>query len=187
MESKYETFKQEFTCEIYIDRGPNEELHEFNTKMSNVEDSVKSRTDNASSLYVACELNYLSVVKYLMDNHKDDINNVTNIKRSPLHIACLKRNKEMVELLLNYKLDINKVDKNGMTPLYIAYKKFSIDIIELLLRAGAEPNLKDCEICYETNNHLKLSCGHDVCEKCYVHVEKCHKGCLYSDSYYNIV
>jgi glutaminase len=43
--------------------------------------------------------------------------------RTPLHLAAIKNNKDIVKYLLDQNVSVNPVDRWGSTPLDNAYKK----------------------------------------------------------------
>ncbi len=59
---------------------------------------------------------------------------------TPLHVACLRDNAEIVSKLIKAGCDINKADKDGRTPLYIVCCSDNNEILSLLIRAGADIN-----------------------------------------------
>ncbi|KAM4643461.1 LOW QUALITY PROTEIN: NF-kappa-B inhibitor beta [Amazona ochrocephala] len=59
---------------------------------------------------------------------------------TPLHIAVLRKDVEMVELLLRAGADLNKAEPScGRSPLHLAVEAQSPEVAEALLRAGADP------------------------------------------------
>uniref|UniRef100_A0A8B9MNK0 NFKB inhibitor beta n=1 Tax=Accipiter nisus TaxID=211598 RepID=A0A8B9MNK0_9AVES len=59
---------------------------------------------------------------------------------TPLHIAVLRKDLEMVELLLSAGADLNKAEPScGRSPLHLAVEVQSPEVAECLLRAGADP------------------------------------------------
>ncbi|XP_037227805.1 NF-kappa-B inhibitor beta [Falco rusticolus] len=59
---------------------------------------------------------------------------------TPLHVAVLRKDLEMVELLLSAGADLNKAEPScGRSPLHLAVEAQSPEVAECLLRAGADP------------------------------------------------
>ncbi|XP_074423447.1 NF-kappa-B inhibitor beta [Larus michahellis] len=59
---------------------------------------------------------------------------------TPLHIAVLRKDLELVELLLSAGADLNKPEPScGRSPLHLAVEAQSPEVAEALLRAGADP------------------------------------------------
>lgn len=63
---------------------------------------------------------------------------------SPLHVACLQGNLEMVNLLLDFGANINAAKgEEAFTPLMIAASVGNLPLLKLLLDRGADCNIKD--------------------------------------------
>jgi len=61
-----------------------------------------------------------------------------------IHLAIMKENKEIFDLLLAKKCDVNLADEiNGNSPLYIATSLNQVDTVKRLIAAGADVNLAD--------------------------------------------
>ncbi|XP_071656974.1 LOW QUALITY PROTEIN: NF-kappa-B inhibitor beta [Patagioenas fasciata] len=60
---------------------------------------------------------------------------------TPLHLAVLRKDPELVQLLLRGGADPNKPEPGcGRTPLHLAVEAQSPEVAELLLRGGADPD-----------------------------------------------
>jgi len=61
-----------------------------------------------------------------------------------IHLAIMKENKEIFDLLLAKKCDVNLADEiNGNTPLFLATTLEQVATIKALVAAGADVNLAD--------------------------------------------
>ncbi|VFV34926.1 nf-kappa-b inhibitor beta isoform 1 [Lynx pardinus] len=59
---------------------------------------------------------------------------------TPLHVAVIHKDAEMVRLLREAGADLNKPEPTcGRSPLHLAVEAQAADVLELLLRAGADP------------------------------------------------
>ncbi|XP_003420876.1 NF-kappa-B inhibitor beta [Loxodonta africana] len=59
---------------------------------------------------------------------------------TPLHVAVIHRDAEMVRLLREAGADLNKPEPTcGRSPLHLAVEAQAADVLELLLRGGADP------------------------------------------------
>ncbi|XP_032698090.1 NF-kappa-B inhibitor beta isoform X2 [Lontra canadensis] len=59
---------------------------------------------------------------------------------TPLHVAVIHKDAEMVQLLREAGADLNKPEPTcGRSPLHLAVEAQAADVLELLLRAGADP------------------------------------------------
>lgn len=59
---------------------------------------------------------------------------------TPLHVAVIHKDAEMVRLLREAGADLNKPEPTcGRSPLHLAVEAQAADVLELLLKAGADP------------------------------------------------
>lgn len=71
--------------------------------------------------------------------------------QTPLHQACMDRNKVLVQRLLRENpLDVNARNENGRTPLHLAALTGADEIVSLLLQRNADPR------CRDNNGHTVL-------------------------------
>ncbi|KAG6928182.1 NFKB inhibitor beta, partial [Chelydra serpentina] len=62
---------------------------------------------------------------------------------TPLHVAVLRKDLEVVKLLVGAGADLNKAELScGRSPLHLAVESQSPDVVECLLRAGADPRAR---------------------------------------------
>ncbi|XP_059132643.1 NF-kappa-B inhibitor beta isoform X2 [Peromyscus eremicus] len=62
---------------------------------------------------------------------------------TPLHVAVIHKDVEMVRLLRNAGADLNKPEPTcGRTPLHLAVEAQAATVLELLLKAGADPTAR---------------------------------------------
>ena len=62
---------------------------------------------------------------------------------SPLHIACKKGNKKIINILLDLGCDINSKDIKGYTPLFYAVISKNENLVKTLILRGANKFIKD--------------------------------------------
>ena len=67
---------------------------------------------------------------------------------TPLHIACLYSNTDIIELILDKAADVNLTEEGGNTPLHIAcsrktFTESTDEIVKLLVKNGADVNAKN--------------------------------------------
>jgi len=91
----------------------------------------------SDSLFIACENEYLEIVKLLIENGAD-INKSDNYGQTPLFIACQNGYLEIVKLLIENGADINKSNNNGKTPLFIAREYQRFEITAVLIENGVD-------------------------------------------------
>ncbi|ERE49990.1 NF-kappa-B inhibitor beta-like protein, partial [Cricetulus griseus] len=62
---------------------------------------------------------------------------------TPLHVAVIHKDAEMVRLLRDAGADLNKPEPTcGRTPLHLAVEAQAANVLELLLKAGADPTAR---------------------------------------------
>lgn len=62
---------------------------------------------------------------------------------SPLHMAALKGQCKIIDILLNKGADINNLDQTGRTPLHCAVEGERMDAVTKLMERGADVTVKD--------------------------------------------
>jgi len=97
--------------------------------------------DGYAPLTLACYYGNNEVAKYLIA-HVKDIDSKSSYG-TPLMAATVKKNTELVKLLLKNKANPNAVDQNGSTALHFSVIFSYDEIIELLMIAKADTSLKD--------------------------------------------
>jgi ankyrin repeat protein len=94
-------------------------------------------------LITAVRLNNVAITKLLI-KAKADLNIPEGMTRdTPLHLACMEKNKEIVEALINNGAAINPRDINGLTPLYFVYPSSASEpneaaIADILIKHGGK-------------------------------------------------
>ncbi len=94
-----------------------------------------------SPLILACYRGNFVVAEFLIHNVKD-INGSSKMG-TPLMAAVVKRNTEIVKLLLENKANPNISDVNGTTALLYAVQFKNYEIVAMLIQAKANPDMKD--------------------------------------------
>ncbi|XP_018578490.2 uncharacterized protein LOC108916673 [Anoplophora glabripennis] len=92
----------------------------------------------------------------------ESVNKTGDLYRfSPLHVAVLKNNVEILEYLLTREdVDVDVSCRIGRTPLYMAIALGRIELVERLIRAGSNVNFRH----YRNNSPLDMSVYHpDIC------------------------
>jgi len=83
------------------------------------------------------------VVKCLLQTGRVDALMTDSRGYTPLHMACLRGNLEMVQMLeAHTPIDMQSVI-DGSTPLQLACQSGSMAVVEFLLEKGADPELRD--------------------------------------------
>jgi hypothetical protein len=100
-----------------------------------------SSKEGYAPLTLACYSGNNEVAKYLI-THVDDIDSKSSYG-TPLMAATVKKNTELVRLLLQKKANPNAVDQNGSSALHFSVIFSYEEIIKLLMLAEADPTIKD--------------------------------------------
>ncbi|GJJ70340.1 uncharacterized protein EMPS_02689 [Entomortierella parvispora] len=83
------------------------------------------------------------VVKCLLQTGRVDALMTDSRGYTPLHMACLRGNVEMAQMLETHTpIDMQSV-VDGSTPLQLACQSGSLTVVEFLLEKGADPELRD--------------------------------------------
>ena len=93
-------------------------------------------------LLAACWEENIQDVQLLLTANTN-VNHVSSIGYSPLHIAVINSNIDIVTLLLDQDVNVNSLTIDGKTPLHIAADKVEETIIQKLLAQNANPSLAD--------------------------------------------
>lgn len=91
-----------------------------------------------------------------------NINSRTSLLRTPLHLACIKGHKDIVEFLIREQADLNCTDIELNTPLHYAAQYGHLDIVTMLLRKNVTyiQNGKGCfpiDVCRNKEIYQALS------------------------------
>lgn len=91
---------------------------------------------NDTIIHTAISVGNKDIFKLLLNNLSDDEKHILNIKNSkgwtPLHLAVLSNDIEIVQLLIEHGTDVNIMDKTSKTPLELAFDNNSTHIFEYL-------------------------------------------------------
>ncbi|CAG9312185.1 unnamed protein product [Blepharisma stoltei] len=102
-----------------------------------------------TSLHVVTELENANLVRILL-NYGANPNTPTHLDVGyylPIHKACEKGNREIVEMLIRAGSDLNFRNKLGHTALHVAVRQRNVEITRMLISQGADPNIRDVMGC----------------------------------------
>lgn len=97
-------------------------------------DANTANTNGQYGLYMALGDGSLKVAKTLINWSKTDVNKLNLKDESPLMLAALKENLELVQMLIQRGADVNKT---GWAPLHYAASKGNLEIVALLVENSA--------------------------------------------------
>jgi len=110
---------------------------------------TSNNISSTNNLFTAVEYNDIERVNELLKQDNSKINELNEEGLSLLHIAVIKANIKMIDLLLSYGADSNILsDKKKQTPLHLAYlnkNSMTEDIIKELLKYKAKDNIYDAK------------------------------------------
>jgi ankyrin repeat protein len=120
--------------------------------------SSAPRAQATSSLEQAISMAHADTIKSLIAQGEDI--NTRNIRgHAPIHLATVKGNSDVVQLLLENGADVNVVGTDsGCTSLHYATSLGHVDLCELLIRYGADTDAQTAKL--ETPLHLAIAKGH---------------------------
>ena len=96
-----------------------------------------------AELITSIYLNDIKNIKEALENGADVYFQDEQSGMSPLHVAILQNNRDIVELLLEKGADVNLQNNSGDTPLHFAIAGENVELCNLLLNAGADVNLQN--------------------------------------------
>lgn len=131
------------TLQIQVVRGG------YNVDLGKVDSSF-------TKLHKAALLNDEEKVRKQIKNY--DVNSRDSSERTPLHLATVNGNLNIIRTLIEAGANVNLQDGDGKTPLVKAIECNHDDLVQFFLFAGADPQLAD----YENGNtplHWALGSG----------------------------
>ena len=125
-----------------FDIARNGSLMEIKALTKNNPDIINNISkEGYSALTLACYYSNNDVASYLIE-HVKDINSKSGYG-TPLMAATVKKNSNLVKLLLENNANPNLTDQNNSTALHFSVIFNQQEIIELLMKHKADPNIKD--------------------------------------------
>jgi len=107
----------------------------------------------------------IQMIKYLLDRHGIDINIFDRDGYSPLHIAVMNDQLDVVKCLVEYPdranvnpwLDIDANNDNGVTAVHLAVNGMHVEIFKYLMDHGADIDKGD--MWGQTSRDVAIGCG----------------------------
>merc|ERR1719203_1757077 len=122
------------------------------------QDALRQRQRDAKAGDTNCDDRYLQVVQELLDKGVN-VNALTKLGQTALHIASIFATNEVVRLLLEAGTDTKIQDKAGWTAVNHAVAWNLVDKVQLLGTFGCDMNIKDVD--GKTPIHYAASQGHE--------------------------
>ena len=99
---------------------------------------------NETLLHCASLAGHLRIVKYLVEEHKCDINAKTIDGSTPIHNSAEKGHTSSLEFLTSQpKCNVEIRDKRGYTPLHLAAKNGHLEICKIICSVAESPEVTD--------------------------------------------
>ncbi|MFE8703431.1 ankyrin repeat domain-containing protein [Cytobacillus sp. FJAT-54145] len=93
-----------------------------------------------SLLHIAAENNMVKLVEKILAEKVIDINAENEFSLTPLFLALIQNNNEVIKVLIEYGADPNISNNDGYTTLHEAVSKGDDEVINLLIDNGADVN-----------------------------------------------
>lgn len=87
----------------------------------------------------------IDILKHLLIQYKEFINEKDQFGFTPLHLAVRKNDTQMVKYILEFDPNLNSKDDFGDTPLIDGARNNNMDIVKLLICKGADKTIKNNE------------------------------------------
>eukprot|EP01096_Ripella_sp_DP13-Kostka_P007761 TRINITY_DN284_c0_g1_i1.p1 TRINITY_DN284_c0_g1~~TRINITY_DN284_c0_g1_i1.p1 ORF type:complete len:187 (-),score=103.16 TRINITY_DN284_c0_g1_i1:140-634(-) len=100
---------------------------------------------NWNKLHLAIVQEKFDTVSTILTEHQSAVNSPTRSGNTPLHLAVLDENVELVRLLIKLGANVHAENAMGETPLHFAVQTNSAKAVALLFQAGANLNAEDFE------------------------------------------
>ena len=98
----------------------------------------------SNTLILAIANSWNEVVFALLSEYGCDPNTKDNDGNSPLHVACIKGNFDVIKALISHGADQNSLDSGNDAPITLAVKNGWDEVVLTLIReCGCDPNTKD--------------------------------------------
>ena len=125
-------------CQLFLNKALTHQNWELVKKVIQQEAFTPSHIKRYSiyPIHLATLNHDLGMVKYLLDQKKDDVNAVDQKGNSALHYAVITHDIKMVELLLSYRPFAYGKNSNHQSPLQLALNEYQWEIIKRIIESG---------------------------------------------------
>nr|DBA16076.1 TPA: hypothetical protein GDO54_003508 [Pyxicephalus adspersus] len=123
--------------------------------------ATQADEDGDTALHIAVVHENISAVQRviaLLNHGRINLDILNNLRQTPLHLAVITKQPELVGLLLEHGSLPYIQDRNGQTCIHLACEYESIDCLEVLLKAGAK-DLEATNYQGMTALHIAVSTG----------------------------
>lgn len=99
--------------------------------------------DNNMTFLNACRNGQKSIVQIFLQKGGINVNKRDAEGNTPLHYACLKGFRDIVNMLLEHDADVSVANNCAETPLHVAARSGNKEIIGKLIQYGADQDATD--------------------------------------------
>jgi ankyrin repeat protein len=142
----YTTMQEDIEPEITEDMVQLAKTTGYNTLVGTlhaIQLSQEIITNKNLALQEAIQLGNIPIIAILLANKVGDIEAKDHEGKTPLHIAAIKGNSELVSYLLEQRAPIDAQDKEGKTPLRWAAREGHVPVAKLLISSGCNLYIQD--------------------------------------------
>mmetsp|Transcript_7976 Transcript_7976/g.10619 ORF Transcript_7976/g.10619 Transcript_7976/m.10619 type:complete len:172 (+) Transcript_7976:42-557(+) len=107
--------------------------------------ALKIKQSIQGSFEIACQNGQIEKVVDMLEGGEIDVDGVNKYGSSPLILASLKGNTEIVNILLEHFADINMLGPKNWTPLHCATFFGHVETVTVLLNHGAKVDIANCK------------------------------------------
>jgi ankyrin repeat protein len=98
-------------------------------------------------VHYAAMFNHRAIIGWLWAICQCDIPVANSFRQSPLHIAAINGQPEIVAFCVRNGCAVNERDGHGMTPLHHAATRPNLRVVQCLIECGADPRIEDSAGC----------------------------------------
>lgn len=134
--------------------------HDKTVNMPGASDSTKEKilNDPGFALHYAAENGDLNLARITIENRKVDVNYIDPSGFTALFRAVMRKQKDLLLLLLDRGADPDIQTREGFTALMAAAESGDMELLKILLDHKANPNLRTLQ--GATTLHIAASLGH---------------------------
>ena len=136
-------FIQSISNNDYDSDNVSSDYDEIISQNNNIDSNYQNhKIDEEINSNTNSEIN--NIQKTDKDNNDGNFNDMSEISyNSEIHIACLKNNIEIIDMLISCGFDINERCGDGSTPLLLSIKKNKYECVKYLIEHQADLTISD--------------------------------------------
>lgn len=128
--------------------------------------------DNWTALHLAAVDGFCDACELLLSSGEGpDVDALTSMRRTPLHLACLHGHLEVVKVLLVFGGKLNATDNDNNTPLHCAAMRGHSSVVRWLLNSSPDIGARNCL----NRTCLDVACNYEIYNDILCHYKE-HSG-----------